>query len=258
MLPTGALLATLGVLSYTLPPPLKWQKVAPGVWRARVGRKEHLTLLSAAEAVPCKEGLARLPQVEQPPIDLSLSGGEIVESHAVARIPLQPDEKLFGLGLQMHGSNRRGGVYHLRMDHYSQGQDRLHAPTPLYVSSHGYAVFFNTARPCALYAGVGNRLGSPGNPPARDRNTDPKWEAQPTSDAVEASVQAPGLEVYLFAGPTSMDAVRRYNLFCGGGALPPRWALGFWHRVPLKASAEQVLQETSEFDKRRFPLDVIG
>jgi alpha-glucosidase (family GH31 glycosyl hydrolase) len=184
--------------------------------------------------------------------------GEMVENRAVARIPLMPDEKLFGLGLQMHGSDRRGGVYHLRVDHYSRGQDRLHAPTPLYVSSHGYAVFFNTARPCDIYAGVGNRLGSPGNPKPRDRNTDPLWDARPQSDAVEASVQAPGLEVYLFAGPTPMDAVRRYTLFCGGGALPPRWALGFWHRVSLTASAEQALEETAEFDRRGFPLDVLG
>ncbi len=258
MLPLGMALVAPGISSYTAPPPLRWHKVAPGVWRAQVGRRDRLTLLSAAETAPCKEGLARLPKADAPPIDVGLSGGEIVESHAVARIPLQPDEKLFGLGLQMHGSNRRGGVYHLRMDHYSQGQDRLHAPTPFYVSSRGYAVLFNTARPCTIYAGVGNRLGSPGNPPARDRNTDPDWEAQPTSDAVEASVQAPGLEVTLFAGPTPLDAVRRYNLFCGGGAMPPRWALGFWHRVPLKASAEQVLQETAEFDRLGFPLDVLG
>jgi len=64
---------------------------------------------------------------------------------------------------------------------------------------------------------VGNRLGSPGNPNPRDRNTDP---ARPESDSVEASVQAAGPKVYLFAGPTPMDAIHRYNLYCGAGALP--------------------------------------
>ncbi len=254
----AATIAALAAIVYTPPPPLKWRSVAPGVWRAQVGSRDRLTLLSAAEAAPLKEPLGRMPKAEGPPVDLALTGGERAENRAVARIPLLPDEKLFGLGLQMHGSSRRGGVYHLRMDHYSRGQDRLHAPTPLYVSSRGYAVFFNTARPCDIYAGVGNRLGSPGNPKPRDRNTDPAWESQPASDAVEASVQAPGLEVFLFAGPNPVDALRRYNLFCGGGALPPRWALGFWHRVPLAASAADVLAETAEFDRRGLPLDVLG
>lgn len=249
---------TLPSLPSPPPRPLKWKQVAPGVWRATIGRKDRLDLLSAAEARPAKEGLKRLPSVGAPSLDLEQASGEVVAGHAVARLPLQPEEKLYGLGLQMHGSNRRGGIYHLRVDHYSRGQDRLHAPTPLYISSRGYAVFFNTGRPISVYAGVGNRLGSPGNPKARDRNTDPAWEAQPASDAVEASVQASGMEVFLFAGPTSMDALRRYNLYCGGGALPPRWALGFWHRVPLAASAEDVLKETTEFDRRGFPLDVLG
>lgn len=240
------------------PPQLHWTGIAPGVWRAVVGRQEKLDLLSAAGARPALQGLNELPAVAAPPIDTELAGGELVSGHVVVRMPLQPDEKLYGLGLQMHGSNRRGQIYHLRVDHYASGRDRLHAPTPLYISSRGYAVLFNTARPISIYAGVGNRLGDPKNSKPRDRNTDPAWEAQPASQSVEASVQGPGMEVYLFAGPTPMEALRRYNLYCGGGALPPKWALGFWHRVPLAASVEDVLHETAEFDRRGFPLDVLG
>lgn len=245
-------------MTFNNPHVLNWQQAAPGVWRALVGKREAITLLSAAQAVPRVEALARMPVTKEPPLELPETSGEIVDNYVVARLPLHSDEKLYGLGLQMHGSNRRGGVYHLRVDHYSSGHDRLHAPTPLYISSKGYAAFFNTARPCSIYAGVGNRLGDPGNPKPRDRNTDPAWEAQPTSNSVEASVQAAGMEIFLFAGPTPMDALCRYNLYCGGGALPPRWALGFWHRVPLAASSEDVLREVSEFYHRGFPLDVVG
>lgn len=252
------LIPVIALLAFPAPHLLTWQAVMPGVWRAQIGPKENLTLLSAAAAVPRVSAPAKLPKPTGPPINLALTSGDDVFGRSVARIPLRPDEKLYGLGLQMHGSNRRGGVYHLRVDHYSRGQDRLHAPTPFYVSSAGYGVFFNTARPISIYAGVGNRLGAPGNPKPRDRNTDPKWDPQPPSDAVEASVQAPGLEVFLFAGPTPMDALRRFNLFCGGGPLPPRWALGFWHRVPLASTAEDVQREVAEFDRRGFPLDVIG
>ncbi len=258
MLLFGTLALTMINSTLKPPSPLQWTAAAPGIWRTVIGKNDALNLLTAAEAHPAKPGLQDLPMVPAPPIDLNLSTGELFGGHVSANIPLLPDEKLYGLGLQMHGSNRRGKVYHLRVDHYSSGQDRLHAPTPLYISSRGYAVLFNTARPITIYAGVGNRLGDPRNPIARDRNTDPAWEAQPSSDSVEASVQGPGMEVYLFAGPTPMDALRRYNLFCGGGALPPKWALGFWHRVPLEASAEEVISETAEFDKRGFPLDVLG
>jgi alpha-glucosidase (family GH31 glycosyl hydrolase) len=69
---------------------------------------------------------------------------------------------------------------------------------------------------------------------------------------------AEGVEVYLFAGPTSLDVVRRYNLFMGGGCLPPRWGLGFTHRVHRLYSAEDVNNEIKEFNERDFPLDFIG
>ena len=62
----------------------------------------------------------------------------------------------------------------------------------------------------------------------------------------------------MFAGPTALDAVRRYNLFCGGGVLPPRWALGFWHRVPTLYTDEQVAVEVDEFAERGYPLQVVG
>jgi alpha-D-xyloside xylohydrolase len=40
--------------------------------------------------------------------------------------------------------------------------------------------------------------------------------------------------------------------------MPPIWALGFLHRTPSLATATQVKAEVLEFNKRGFPLDVIG
>ena len=67
-----------------------------------------------------------------------------------------------------------------------------------------------------------------------------------------------GVDVYVFAGPTMMDAVRRFNLFDGGGALPPKWGLGFMTRTPLAYTAAQVLDEIAAFRRRGIPLDMIG
>jgi alpha-D-xyloside xylohydrolase len=251
------MLACWAVLTPALLLSLAWTQTAPGVWVAVAGRPDRPTLTDAAEAKPFTEALKALQNPEPPDI-LKTATFEVNRDYVSVHLALEPGEKLYGLGLQMSGEDRRGGVYHLQVDHYASGHDRLHAPTPLYISSRGYAVFFDTSRPINIYSGVGNRLSDPTKPPFKDRNTDHNWDPQPDSNAVEASVQAPGLRVVVFSGPTPMEALRRYVLYCGGGPLPPRWALGFWHRTPSLANAEQVVEEVRQFKQHDFPLDVIG
>ncbi|MEI7576468.1 MAG: TIM-barrel domain-containing protein [Armatimonadota bacterium] len=238
-------------------PKTNWTEIQPGIWRAQIGSADKPTLTDAGRTKAKTERLAAMPKGRLP-FALESVGLKKSKNFATVHIPLGKGEKIFGLGLQMKGADRRKGIYHLRVDHYDQGNDRLHVPTPLYVSSAGYAVFLNTSRPTNFYVGIGNRLDDANRPPFRDRNTDRKWDDQPPSEWVEASVEAPGLEVIVLTGPTAMDAIRRYNLLCGGGAMPPMWALGFWHRTPSLATAQQVLDEANEFEKRGFPLDVIG
>lgn len=234
-----------------------WKETASGVWVAQIGAADRPTLTDAARSKPRKESLEKMSNAKLP---FALEEIRLIrsKSFATVQIPLGKDEKIFGLGLQMQGTNRRKGIYHLRVDHYASGSDRLHVPTPMYVSSAGYAVFLNTSRTPNFYVGIGNRLDDDKRPPFRDRNTDNRWDDQPPSDWVEASVEAGGLEIIVLSGPTAMDAIRRYNLYCGGGAMPPVWALGFWHRTPSLATDQSVTDEVAEFEKRGFPLDVIG
>jgi len=47
------------------------------------------------------------------------------------------------------------------------------------------------------------------------------------SDGMEILVEGTkGMEIYVFEGPGLMEVMRRYNLFSGGGALPPLWGMG--------------------------------
>ena len=118
--------------------------------------------------------------------------------------------------------NRRNNVYELKVDHYGGVKGYTHAPVPFYISSQGYGVLINSAKRVKIYAGNGNRKDS-NKPNPVDRTTQPKaWESKPVSDAVEASVQGDGLEIYVFTGNSPLEVVQRYNLFCGGGALPPK------------------------------------
>ncbi len=241
-------------------PTLDWTQVAPGVWKAVVGQAEDFSFLSLRAEPVRVEALAELGDAS-PTLTLGDVRGQARAGVASIRLPLGPEERLYGLGSQFKHLGLRGRVYHLRVDHAHDGgklPGSTHAPVPFYVSSRGYGVFIDSAREMSFYAGVGNRKDSTGNPPERDRTTDRGWQAVPTSDAVEASVKASGFTVYVFAGPTPLEAVRRYNLFQGGGCLPPLWGLGFWHRLPTAATAEQVITEVAEFRARRIPLDVIG
>ncbi len=182
-----------------------------------------------------------------------------VGDRLVLRFPIGPDERLYGLGLQFRSLDQRGTVRRLRVDHYgSQDTGATHAPCPVYVSSRGYGVFVNSARYMTVYAGTALRKDSLHPPVDRDRSTDPNWTASPLSDAVEIGVPGDAVEVFLFGGPTPLAAVQRFNLLCGGGCLPPRWGLGFWHRVPMAFSDREVVAEVAAFRERGFPLDVIG
>ena len=133
-----------------------------------------------------------------------------------------------------------------------------HAPTPFYISSRGYGIAFNVARALLVKVGCAIRKDNPNPPEEMDRTTNPKWNSHPETNTIEAGAVGTGMEIFVFAGKTPLEIVQRFNLYCGGGCLPPRWSLGFWDRMPTKTNASQVQEEIDEFQKRDIPLDVLG
>ena len=237
---------------------IRWTEVEPGVWKAVIGRPETYNLLTASGAQPLEAGLQHMGKPGFP-IDREEIAAILADGKTYLRFPLQKDEQLYGFGLNFQTIHQRGKILQLHVDHYG-GKDngRTHAPTPFYVSSKGYGVFINSARYLQVYAGTAVRKDSRNPPEVKDRNTDKTWAARPYSDAVEILVPAEGVEVYLFGGPTPLDAVRRFNLFNGGGCLPPRWGLGFTQRLKKLSNAEDVRKEVSAFRDKGYPLDFIG
>jgi alpha-glucosidase (family GH31 glycosyl hydrolase) len=237
---------------------VKWTLVAPGVWKAIIGKPEAYNLLTASGAKPNTSALAKFANATFPLSQTDIAG-TVSDGKTSLRFPLDKEEQLYGFGLNFQTVHQRGKILQLHVDHYG-GKDngRTHAPTPFYVSSKGYGVFVNAARYVTVYAGSGVRKDSKNPPVEKDRNTDKSWASRPYSDAVEMMVPAAGVEVYVFAGPTALDAVRRFNLFNGGGVLPPRWGLGFTQRVKSLYTAEEVTKEAQAFEDKGFPLDFIG
>ena len=236
----------------------QWETVAPGVWRAVIGVPEDLTLLLAAGQQPLQEALAALPPATFPLLAEEIEG-RVDARRTVLRFPLALDEDIYGLGVDFKSLRRTGATFQLHVDHWSGRPGRTHAPVPFYVSTRGYGVLLDTARYLDIHVGLGVRLAAKEKPPVVDRTTAGRqWTSLSRSDSVETAVSAPGVVVYVFAGPTPLDAIRRYNLFCGGGALPPKWGLGFLARTPTVYTAQQALAEVDEFRRRGIPLDMIG
>jgi len=237
---------------------IAWKEVLPGVWKGIVGKPESYDLLRASGAKPNKEALANMkePKFPLPAGDVT---GRIVDNKTYLSFPLDSTEQIFGFGLNFQTVYQRGKILELHVDNFA-GKDngRTHAPTPFYVSSKGYGVFINAARYIKVYAGTAVKRDSKHPAQPKDRNLDKTWTPRPYSDAVEILVPAAGTEIYVFGGPTALDAVRRYNLFNGGGPLPPRWGLGFTQRVQRLYNAQQVEQEAKEFEDKGYPLDFIG
>jgi alpha-glucosidase (family GH31 glycosyl hydrolase) len=233
-------------------------EVEPGIFKAIIGKPDNFNLLNAAGATPYHAGLVEMGKADFPLNKADISA-TVIDGKTYLRFPLNRTEQLYGFGLNFQTVYQRGKILTLHVDNYA-GKDngRTHAPTPFYVSSNGYGVFINCARYITVYAGTAVRVDSKTPAQVQDRNTDKNWKSHPYSDAVEMLIPAEGAEIYIFAGPTPMDAIRRYNLLNGGGCLPPRWGLGFTQRVQRLTDAAGVAAEAKAFEDKGYPLDFIG
>lgn len=236
----------------------QWQESYKGVWNTQVGTPESYNLLNASNAQPRTESLDS-KSAQEFPIDRSKVEYIVKNGRTYLRFPLDKEEQIYGLGLNFQSINQRGRILRLHTDHYGNSDNgRTHAAVPFFVSSKGYGVLINTARYVDVYAGTGVKLKSENPATPQDRNTDPSWNSQPYSDNLEVVIPATGVEIVLFAGDNMLDVVSRFNQYCGGGFIPPKWGLGFWHRTPTLFSDKEVKAEAAAFAERGFPLDVVG
>jgi alpha-D-xyloside xylohydrolase len=217
------------------------EQVFPGIWRFTFGTPEKITPVATRHYPPAADGLAALPEVAKCPINVSAT---ISERGVLVRAPLAPKEMIYGLGLQLQSFEQRGLKKRLRVNAdpaWDTGDS--HAPVPFYVTTKGYGVFVDTARYATFYLGDKKRKGEP---------------AHATSEVLIEVPEAAGVDVYVFGGPALREAVQRYNLFSGGGPLPPRWGLGFWYRGQTSYSQSNILNLAEEFREQRMPCDVLG
>jgi len=238
-----------------------WQQVHPGVWRATLGKPEAYTPVGSRAVAAKQEAFAHLPVVDVAPL-AKISGSSTVRGFRV-ELPLEPQEEIFGLGLQFLSFNQRGKKKTMRVNaDPKMDTGDSHAPVPFYVTTRGVGVLVDTARYATFYLGNARPKPTMARSLQAGASVDPVY-THSLADKDEASVivevpEAAGVDVYVFAGPAMQDAVRRYNLFSGGGVLPPEWALGFWYRMDSHSTEESVVKFAAELRERKIPCDVLG
>ena len=238
--------------------------IAPGVWKFTFGTPEKITPVGTRHFTPASD-FSMLPPAGDCPVTV---GGGAERGGYLVRIPLEPNEIVYGLGLQFLSFIQRGSKKMLRVNADPKvDSGDSHAPVPFYVTTRGYGVLIDTTRYLTIYSGNKQRKSAKKN--AADAGTiagaDDVLPAaygrynigQPSEVLVEIP-RAAGIDIYVFAGPTMRQAVQRYNLFSGGGPLPPRWGLGVWYRCEKDYSQEDVLRLARQFRENRMPCDVLG
>ncbi len=238
-----------------------WKQVHPGVWRATIGTPERFTPVSSRLVPPQVEAFAKLPHVDAaplPPIE-----GKQTKRGCLVHLPLRPDEQIFGFGLQFLSFAQRGKkkVARVNADPKNDSGDS-HAPVPFYVTTEGIGILIDTARYASFYFGDARPKPTEAAQVTAGSNPDPNYthtvgEGDQSRIIVEVP-RASGVDVYLFAGPEMQDAVKRYNVFSGGGFVPPEWGLGFWYRMAARANHEDALALAKELRDSNIPCDVLG
>ena len=240
--------------------------VMEGIWKFTIGNPEKITPQSTRNIGPAKSGFEKLTPIDVCPVT---PVGAINKRGVQVRLPLKANEYLYGLGLQLLSFQQRGLKKMLRVnaDPIADSGDS-HAPVPFFVTTSGYGILIDTARYATVY--MGNKKRKPVEVAKNnlDKEGNDGWNAlngpyERLGIGAESEImieisRAEGVDVYVFAGPTMLEAVQRYNLFSGGGVLPPRWGLGFWYRVQSDFKQDEVKNMGKYFRDNKIPCDVLG
>jgi alpha-D-xyloside xylohydrolase len=211
--------------------------------------------------VPVSQELSRLPEINTPPLERLL--GEVTSRGCALSLPLQPNELMYGFGLQLQSLQQRGKKRVIRVNADPKGDSGdSHAPVPFYVTTHGYGILVDTFRHAQFYCGEAHlKPTRNASKQSVEVNTPQETRDKDLGKLGQVRVEVPrakGVTVYLFGGPSILHAVQRYNLFSGGGVVPPEWGLGFWYRAEMHGDHKAVIALEQEFRARKIPCDVLG
>lgn len=238
--------------------------VAPGVIKISLGTPDQFSPYNFCPEKPRVNEMQQLNKAELP-FSLQDIKIEINDRGVQVRVPLGNDEQLYGFGMQIGSFEQRGLKKRPIVNDNPSGTLGLtHAPQPFYVSTAGYGVLINTSRYVTFLCGSNQELlqqnaDTKNNEALKFSPEELYAQQSPKSAAVWADVpNAKGVEIFIFQGPTLKETVQRYNLFSGGGALPPLWGLGIKYRTKGDFDQQGVMKMATYFRNNKIPCDVFG
>ncbi len=240
------------------------QQVANGIWKIQLGEPEKITPINFKTA-SLTENIKRLPADSLPSFFKSIRY-KLLPSGAMAEMNITDEERFYGFGMQTNSFMQRGMRREIRTNAYPTGNLGFgHAVMPFFISSKGYGIFINTSRYTTFYMASLGKMDAKdvtkgiSNSPVKLNVEDLYGNNNIQGSSVQMLVQdAKGMEVYFIAGPTMMQVMQRYNLFSGGGALPPLWGLGFEYRAKASFKSNEIEALADYFRIKHIPCDMFG
>jgi len=241
------------------------QKVDRGIWKVTYGIPEkHLP--TEFKEKPLTEALKKMPD-DTAPFDLRSIHFSQMPSGVLAEMKVDSSERFYGFGLQINSFEQRGMRREIRTNSWPVGNVGFsHAAMPFYISSKGYGILVNSSRYTIFYMASKGKLDKNLIKQQADSSNkivlntiDLYGKKYSRSDEVSILTKGTrGVELYIFEGPSIKQVMQRYNLFSGGGALPPMWGLGFEYRNKANFKDSQVVATAKYFRENDIPCDMFG
>ena len=242
------------------------QQIAKGVWKLVLGEPEQMTP-EHFRSFPIKtEAIDEVTISHSRAFTEEEIGWKKSRRGITVTLPMRTNEDIYGFGLQLQGFDQAGKRRYLKVNSDPVADTgEGHAPVPFYISTAGYGLFVDTFRYTTFLMGTNTELGQSSGMTAENEDHEEFSEAaiyalkraEEERKVIIDIPSADGVTIYLFEG-NIMEVVQRYNLFSGGGCVPPMWGLGMWYRMYGGSSETEAKQFAEQFRKEKLPMDVLG
>lgn len=242
------------------------QQIAKGIWKIVLGEPEEFTPEHFRQFSVRTEAIEQIPVSRECRVSEEKIHWRKTKRGITVTLPMETQEDIYGFGLQLQGFNQAGRRRYLKVNSDpAANTGESHAPVPFYISSAGYGLFVNTFRYTTFLCGTNSERGQSSGMTAENEIHEEFSEAaiyalKRAKEERKIIIDIPaaeGVELYLFEGNIP-EVVQRYNLFSGGGCVPPMWGLGMWYRI-YGGSDEKALEKLAEqFREEKLPMDVLG
>ena len=244
------------------------QQIAKGIWKISYGTPEEHTPVSMRKSEICFDGLEQMAEIadETMPDIISRLACQVRRRGVTVTCPMDSDEDIYGFGLQLLSMNYAGRRRYVKVNSDPRmDTGESHAPVPFYISTAGYGLFVDTYRYVTFSMGTNAGKGASAqkkevNQPHEEFSESALYALKRSNETRQVIIDIPsaeGVDLYVFAG-NIMEVVQRYNLFSGGGCVPPMWGLGIWYRAYGGSDGESLVRLADSFREEHIPIDVIG